>query len=112
MHGMSANFFFDYARALAQFSGDHGEINLFDPPLGKLPRQFSMRRIVFRYDKTSARLFVEAMNDSGPLFATDSREGQAMAEQCVDQSMLPMTSSRMDDEPRRFIDDNDIFVFE
>ena len=71
-----------------------------------------MRPIVFRYDKTSARLFVETMNDSGSLFATDSREGRAMAEQCVDQSVLPMTSARMDDEPRRFIDDNDIFVFE
>ena len=72
MHGVSANFFFDYARVFAQFSGDEGEINLFDPPLCKLPRQFSMRPIVFRRDKTSARLFVETMNDSGPLFATDS----------------------------------------
>ena len=71
-----------------------------------------MRPIVFRYDKTSARLFVETVNDSRPFFATDSREGRAMAEQCVDQSVLPMTCARMNDEPRRFIDDNDIFVFE
>ncbi len=35
-----------------------------------------------------------------------------MAEQCVDQGVLPMTRARMNDEPRRLIDDNDIFVFE
>src|SRR3989442_1888460 len=107
MHGVSANFLFDYPRVFAQFSGDEGEINLFDSPLCKLPRQFSMRPIVFRYDKTSARLLVETMNESGPLFATDSREGRAMAEQCVDQVVLPMTSARIDDEPRRVIDAND-----
>ena len=35
-----------------------------------------------------------------------------MTEQCVDQSVLPMTSARMDDEPSRLIDDNDVLVFE
>jgi hypothetical protein len=84
MNGMSANFFFDHTRLFPQFSGDERKINLFDPSLCKLPRQFSMRPIVFRYDKTSARLFVETVNDSGPFFATDSRKGRAMAEQCVD----------------------------
>jgi len=112
MHGMSANFFFDHARLFAQFSSDKRKINLFDRPLSKLPRQFSMRLIVFRYDEASARLFVETVNDSGPLLAADSREGRAMAEQCVDQGVLPMTRARMNDEPGRFIDDNDIFVFE
>ena len=35
-----------------------------------------------------------------------------MAEQCVDQSVLPMTSARMNNEPSRLIDDNDVLVFE
>src|SRR6266550_3024838 len=112
MHGVPANFFFDHARLFAQFSGDERKINLFDPPLCKLPRQFSMRLIVLRDNKTAACFFVETVNDPGSFFAADSREGRAMAEQCVDQGVLPMTRARMNDEPRRFIDDNDIFVFE
>ena len=71
-----------------------------------------MRLVVLRDDQTAARLFVEAVNDSGPFFATDARQGRTMAEQSVNQSVLPMTSARMDDEPGRLIDDNDVLVFE
>src|SRR5437667_11772891 len=35
-----------------------------------------------------------------------------MAEQCVDQSVLAMTGTGMNDEPGRFVDDDEIVVFE
>ncbi len=112
MDRMSSDFFFDRACGFGQFPGDEREINLFDHALCKLPRQFSMRLIVFRDDKAAARFFVETVNDSWPLFSANSRQRRAMAKQCVDQSVLPMSRARMYDEPGRFIDDNDILIFE
>ena len=35
-----------------------------------------------------------------------------MTEQCVDQSVFPMTGARMNDKPSRFIDDDEIVVLE
>ena len=109
---VSPDFFFDYACLFAQLPGDEREINLLDYALGKLSRQFSMRRIIFRDDKTAAGVFVETMHDAGPFFSTDAGQHGAMAEQCVDQSVLAMTGTGMNDEPGRFVDDDEIVVFE
>ena len=112
MDGMSSDFFFDQAGLFPQFSGDERKVNLFDRAFCKLLRQIPMRFVVFGNNKTAARFFVEAVNDSGPFFPTDSGKGRAMAEQCVDQGMLLMTRARMNDEPSRFIDDDEIAIFE
>ena len=69
---MSADFFFDHARLFAQFPRDKREVNLLDCALGKLSRQTSMSRIIFRDDQASACFLVEAMNDAGPFFSADS----------------------------------------
>jgi len=68
---VSPDFFFDYACLFAQLPGDEHEINLFDYALGKLSRQFSMRRIIFRDDKTTAGVFIETMHDARSFLSAD-----------------------------------------
>jgi hypothetical protein len=71
-----------------------------------------MSRIIFRDDKASTCFFVETVDDAGPFFSADSRQGRAMAEQCIDQGVLPMASARMNDKPGWLIDDNEVIVLE
>src|SRR5919198_1756660 len=71
-----------------------------------------MRRVIFGYDKAAARLFVETMNDSRALFPTDSRQHGAVVEERVYQSVFAMPGTRVNDKPRRLIDDDEIVVFE
>jgi len=52
------------------------------------------------------------MNDAGTLFPADSRQRRAVVEERVDQSVFAMTSTRMNDKPRRLIDDDEVVVFE
>ena len=68
--------------------------------------------IVFGDNKTAARLFVETMNDARALFPADSRQRRAVVEERVDQSVFTMTGPRMNDEPRRLVDHDEIIVFE
>ena len=71
-----------------------------------------MGGIILGDDEATARLFVETMNDAGTLFPADSRQRRTVVEERVDQSVFAMTSTRMNDKPRRFIDDDEIVVFE
>ena len=68
--------------------------------------------VVFGDDKTAARFFVEAMNDAGTLFPADSRQGRAVIQERVNQSVFSMTSARMDDKSRRLINDDQVVIFE
>src|SRR5205807_1605999 len=71
-----------------------------------------MGRIILGDDETTTRLFVETMNDAGTLFAADSRQRRTVVEERIDESVFAMTSTRMNDKPRRLIDDDEIVVFE
>jgi hypothetical protein len=71
-----------------------------------------MGGVILGDDEATARLFVETMNDAGTLFPADSRQRRTVVEERVDQSVFAMTSTRMNDKPRRFIDDDEIVVFE
>ena len=112
MDRMSSDFFFDYPGRLAQFSGDEREINLFHCARGELFGQFAMRDIIFRHYKASACFLVETVNDTGPFFSADPGQRRAVTEQRIDQSMLALTRTRVNGKSGRFIDDDDVFVFE
>ena len=68
--------------------------------------------VIFGDDKTPAGVFVETMNDAWPLFPSDSRQRHTMVEQRVNQSVPAMTGARVNDKPRRLIDDDQIVIFE
>ena len=72
MHRMTANFFFDHAGALPQFSGDKREINFLDSARCELFRQSAMGFVILRDDDAAARVFIEAMNDAGTFFSANS----------------------------------------
>src|SRR4029453_11111762 len=71
-----------------------------------------MGGVILGDDEATARLFVETMNDAGTLFPTNSRQRRTVVEERVDQSVFAMTSTRMNDKPRRLIDDDEVVVFE
>lgn len=71
-----------------------------------------MRLIVLGHDQTSARILVEPMHNAGPFLASDPGKRRAMMKQGVDQSVLAMTRARMDDQAGRFVQDDEIIVFE
>ena len=68
--------------------------------------------VVFGDDKTAARLLVEAMNDAGTLFPADPRQGRAVIQERVDQSVFAMTGARMNNKSRRLINDDQVIIFE
>jgi hypothetical protein len=71
-----------------------------------------MGYIVFGDNKTAARLFVETMDDAWSLFPADSRQGRAVIQERVNQSVFAMTSARVDDKSRRLINDDQVVIFE
>jgi len=71
-----------------------------------------MRDIIFRHYKTAACFLVETVNDTRPFFSADPGQHRAVAEQRVDQSVLALTRARMNGEACRFIDNDDVVVFE
>ena len=52
------------------------------------------------------------MNNSGPFFPADPGKVLAMGQQGIDQSVLLMPGAGMDDQPGRFVHDEEIVVFE
>jgi len=68
--------------------------------------------IVFGDNKTAARLFVETMDDAWSLFPADSRQGRAVIQERVNQSVLAMTSARVNDKSRQLINDDQVVIFE
>ena len=72
MDGMARDVFFNCACRLAQFSSNKREINLLYRARGELFRQFLMRSIVLGYNEAAARFFIEAVNNTGPFFSSNT----------------------------------------
>ena len=88
------------------------EIDFLYLTLGELSRELLVRRVIFRDNETTARLLVETMNNAGTLFSADPGEACAMMKQGVDQSMRLVPGARMHDQPRRFVEHEQVVVFE
>lgn len=54
------------------------QVNLFDFATSELSRERLVRFIILRDDDATARLLIEAVNNSGPLFAADARQNRAV----------------------------------
>ena len=101
-------------RTAGTFEGPNNEreIDFRYLTLGELSRELLMRPVIFRDDETTARLLVETMNNAGTLFSADPGEAGAMMKQGVDQSMRLVSGARMHDQPRRFVEHEQVVVFE
>jgi len=71
-----------------------------------------MCRVIFRHHQTATRFFVEAVNDSGSLFAADPGKAPTMMKQRVHDSMRLITGPGMNNQPGGFVNDEQIVVFE
>ena len=101
-------------RTAGAFEGPNNEreIDFLYLALGELSRELLVRRVIFRHDETTARLLVETMNNAGTLFSANLGEAKAMMKQGVNQSMRLVSGARMYDQPRRFVERQQVVIFE
>ena len=103
LHGMSTDGDIDCPVRPLQFPGDQSEINLLHFALCELMSERLMGHIVFCDHETTARLFVETMNNAWALFAADAGEAGAVMEQRIDERMRLIARARMHDETGGFV---------
>jgi hypothetical protein len=68
---MAADFFFDQPCTLAHPAGDERKINLVNFAFSKLRGQCTMRVVGFGNNETTARIFVQSVDDPGTFDAAD-----------------------------------------
>ena len=71
-----------------------------------------MRDVILCCDKAAACFLIEPVNDAGAFFPADTRQCGAMVQQRVDQRVFVVTRARMNGHAGRFVDDDQIVVFE
>ncbi len=91
---------------------DEGLVGLLHPAGLELGHQAGLGSIVLGDHQQAARVAVEAMDDPGPAHAGDPAVFGAAgpAEQGVDERPRRVSSRRMDDEPGRLVDDEQVVV--
>ena len=94
-------------------AGDDRDIDALDAVRGELARQRLVRRIGLGDDEQSRRVLVDAVDDAGPRDPADPRQpAGAVVEQRVDHRAVEVARRRMDDEPGRLVDDEQVVVLE
>ena len=86
-------------------------IGALDGVIGELLGEARHRALVLGRDQQAARVLVEAMDDARPRLAADAGQRRAaMGDQRVDQRAVGIARRRMDDEPGRLVDDDEVLV--
>ena len=89
---------------------NEGQVNLFHLVTFELFRQPPMGRIGFGRHEKARGPFVQAVDNPGAKDAAYSREVPAVVEEGIDQRPACMTGRRVDDHPRRLVDDEEVVV--
>jgi len=71
-----------------------------------------MRSVVFRDNNAAARLLIETMHDTGPLFSTNTGKIRAMMQERVNEGVFALARARMNNEAGGFINDDQVAVLE
>ena len=71
-----------------------------------------MRNVILCCDETAACFLIKPVNDTRPFFSADTRQCRAVVQQRVDQSVFAVTRAGMNGQACRFVDDDQIVVFE
>jgi hypothetical protein len=80
--------------------------------VGELPGQPFVRDIGLGHDQQARGILVDAMDDPRPRDAADARKlATAMVQQGVDQRTIGIARRRVDDQPRRLVDHDQVRVF-
>ncbi len=112
---MAADRRVDLAGGRVEAAPDEGEIFAFEregaPVVGEQQGETQVGRVGLGDDEQAGRVLVEPVDDAGPPHAADPRQARpAMADERVDQRALGVARRRMDDEARRLVDDDEMFV--
>ena len=83
----------------------------FDAALGERAGQPPVRYFRLRHDHQTRGVAIETMHDAGTSVAP-AREPRPARRQCVDQCVVPVPGSRVDDESSRLADYQEMIVFE
>jgi len=110
MNRMTTDFFFNNARALAQFSSNEREISFVDRARGELFRQVAMSFVVFRDDQATARVFIKPVNDSRAFLAANAGQFWKMMKKCVYQSSSRLSGPGMNDQTSLLVDYDHIVI--
>ena len=79
--------------------------------IGELVRQALMRAVVLGHDEQAGGVLVEPMHDARPLHAADARQAvAAMGDERVHERAGLMSRRRVDDQPGRLVDDDEVVV--
>ena len=82
-------------------------------PISLVSRQPFVRAVVLGRDDQPAGILVDAVDDARTRDAADPRQlPRAMVQQRVDQRAVKVAARRMHDQPRRLVDDDQVFVLE
>jgi hypothetical protein len=79
----------------------------------KIARKCVMRGLCLGHDHQPARILIKAMNDTWPSNAADSHQARAaMVNQGIDQCPVEVSRGRVDNQPGRLVDDDQMPVLE
>ena len=90
---------------------DKGNVLPGDAAAGERRRESDVGFVCLGDDHQTAGILVEAVNDAGACLAADAGKGvPAVGEQCMDEGSTGMAGARMDHEPGRLVDDEQVLV--
>ncbi|MEY3480832.1 MAG: hypothetical protein RIQ71_1607 [Verrucomicrobiota bacterium] len=110
VHRMAGNGSGDDTCRGAGFAPDHGEIGFSCSALRELQCQRGMRGVVFRHENATAGVLVQAMHDTGAKRMATRRKFSRVVQQRVNQRPSPVAHGGVDNQPRRFVEADEIVV--
>ena len=109
--GVEADAAFDVVGVSLGSAGDEGEVFLVDGALFELEGEVAVGLVVFGDQEEARGVAVQAVDDTGAVFAGDGGEGVVAKLEGVDQGAGPVALGGVDDHAGGFVDDGEGFVF-
>ncbi len=93
------------------FARDQSQIDFFHRAVGKLTRQMPMGHVILGHDQTSARLLVEAVDNSRPFRSANAGEIAAVGQERIHQSAAGPAGAGMNGDTRGLIEHEQVLIF-
>ncbi len=101
----------DHAGRGARFPPHHREVNFLRGAFRELARQCGVGRVVFGQEDAAARVLVQPVHHARPRRGSSGREPAGVVQHGVDQGAGAIPHGGVHDQPRRFVQAEEILVF-